>query len=686
MAKERTSIRQMRKIRNIGIIAHIDAGKTTVTERLLFVTGRTHKIGEVHDGEAVMDFLPQEQERGITIMSAVTSLEWRGHDVHLIDTPGHVDFTMEVERSLRVLDGAVVVFDGVSGVQPQSETVWRQADTYNIPRIAFINKLDRVGADFNYAFQTIREHFSQLPVPMQLPIGVSADFSGVVDLVRMRACTWTKDDPKTTVEAEIPVDMAEEAETARENLLDVASEFDDDLAEAYLDGDEIDNKALLMAIRKGTIEGKLVPVYAGSALKNRGIPPLLDAIVDILPSPLDLPPVAGENPKTHEIETRQPDPQGPLCGLAFKVQLNEDGRRMTFVRLYSGILEERCDVLNVRTNKKEKVSRVFLMHAKERTRLKSVSAGHVVALMGMKDINTGDTFTSLDAPILLEPIQAYTPVISQAVEAETNEQREKLLEALAKLAQEDPTFKYREDDDTGQVVMSGMGELHLDVLTHRLKTDFHLNITTGRPQVLYAETPTKPATGTGLFHQDTEELHAHCEVFLQVEPIERGAGISFAVDNQEIPDDQARAVEEGARDSLTGGVLHGYAVTDCKVKLLKIQGQEGFKLPEAGIKIATMNALKTALLDADVSVLAPIGAVEVVVPEAFLGQALGSLQARKGVIQSMDTKAIVVVIHAEAPIENMFGFSTELRSVTQGRGTFTMQFDRYDIVSDVKFR
>jgi len=686
MAKERTSIRQMRKIRNIGIIAHIDAGKTTVTERLLFVTGRTHKIGEVHDGEAVMDFLPQEQERGITIMSAVTSLEWRGHDVHLIDTPGHVDFTMEVERSLRVLDGAVVVFDGVSGVQPQSETVWRQADTYKIPRIAFINKLDRVGADFNYAVSTVQEHFSQRPVPMQLPIGLSSDFSGVVDLIKIKAYKWDKDDPKNAIESDIPSNMAEEVKIARDSLIDVASEFDDELAEAYLNGDEIDGKTLLKAIREGTILGEIVPVYAGSALKNRGIPPLLDAIVDILPSPLDLPPVAGENPRTHEEETRQPDPNESLCGLAFKVQLNEDGRRMIFVRLYSGILEERCDVLNVRTNKKEKVSRIFLMHAKERTRLKSVSAGHVVALMGMKSINTGDTFTSLDAPILLETIQSYTPVISQAVEAETNEQREKLLEALGKLAQEDPTFRYREDKDTGQVVMSGMGELHLDVLTHRLKNDFKLELTTGRPQVLYAETPTKPATGSGVFHQDTEELHAHCEVVLQVEPIGRGKGISFAVDNPEIPDEQARSVEDGATDSLTGGVLHGYSVTDCKVTLKKVQGQDGFKLPEAGIKIATMNALKNALQEADVSVLAPIAAIEVVVPEAFLGQALGSLQARKGMILSMDTKAMIVVVQAEAPIENMFGFSTELRSVTQGRGTFTMQFDRYDIVSDIKFK
>jgi len=684
MAKERTSIRQMRRIRNIGIIAHIDAGKTTVTERLLFVTGKTHKIGEVHDGEAVMDFLPQEQERGITIMSAVTSLEWKGYDIHLIDTPGHVDFTMEVERSLRVLDGAVVVFDGVSGVQPQSETVWRQADTYNIPRIAFINKLDRVGADFNDAVESIRTHFVQRPVPMQIPIGKEADLKGAVDLVRLRACTWAKDDPRTTMETEIPDELAEEVEIARDNLIDAASEFDDNLAEAYLNGDEIDDNVLLKAIRKGTILGKIVPVYAGSALKNKGIPSLLDAIADILPSPLDLPAVTGENPRTHEPETREPDTRGPLCGFAFKVQLNEDGRRIVFVRLYSGILNERSDVLNVRTGKKEKVSRIFLMNAKERKRLTSVSAGHVVALMGVKDINTGDTFTSMDAPVLLEKIRAYTPVISQAVEAETNEQREKLLEVLSKLTQEDPTLRYREDEDTGQVVMSGMGELHLDVLTHRLKTNFHLDITIGRPQVLYAETPTALARGTGLFHQDTEELHAYCEVFLQVEPVERGAGIEFAVDNPELVPDRISAVKEGTMDSLTGGVLHGYSVTDCKVTLLDIKGKEGFKLLEAGIKIATMNALKDALKMADVAVLAPIGAIEVVVPEAFLGQVLGSLQARSGVIRSMDTKAMVVEINAEAPIEKMFGFSTELRSLTQGRGTFTMQFDRYDIVKGVK--
>ncbi len=683
MAKERTSIRQMRRIRNIGIIAHIDAGKTTVTERLLFVTGKTHKIGEVHDGEAVMDYLPQEQERGITIMSAVTSMEWRGHDIHLIDTPGHVDFTMEVERSLRVLDGAVVVFDGVSGVQPQSETVWRQADTYKIPRMAFINKLDRMGADFNFAVDTIRSRFSQRPVIMQLPIGTDANFKGVVDLVGMRALVWDTDDPKNTIEQEIPDEMIQAVEQARDELIDAASDFDDGLAEAFLNGEEIDKKLLLKAIRKGTIDGKLVPVYAGSALKNRGIPPLLDAIVDILPSPLDLPPVTGEDPKTHEAISRMPDPQEPLCGLAFKVQLNEDGRRMTFVRLYSGILEEKADVLNVRTGKKEKISRIFLMHAKERSRLKSVSAGHVVALMGPKEINTGDTFTSPDAPILLEPIHSYVPVISQAVEAESNEQREKLLQVLEKLAQEDPTFKYREDEDTGQVVMSGMGELHLDVLTHRLKSDFKLQITTGRPQVLYAETPTTIAVGHGVFHRDTEEMQAHCEVRLQVEPLERGNGIAFEVDNPQIATEQVQIIEESIKDSLNGGVLHGYPIQDCKVTLLNVQGQEGFKMPEAGIKNATMKALMDALTKAEMSVMAPIGSIEVVVPDDFLGQVLGSLQARKGVIHAVDTKDNVVTVRAEAPMENMFGFSTELRSITQGRGTFTMQFDRYDLVSDV---
>ena len=681
MAKERKSIKQMAKIRNIGIIAHIDAGKTTVTERLLYVTGKTYKIGEVHDGEAVMDYLPQEQERGITIISAVTSFEWKGYDVHLIDTPGHVDFTVEVERALRVLDGAVVVLDGVAGVQPQSETVWRQADHYRVPRIVFVNKLDRAGADFFYAIKTVEETFVQRPVAIEVPIGAEANFEGVVDVLRMKAWKWSKDDPRDFEEIDIPQELMDKVMEVRENAIDAASEFDEELADAYLEGEEISAKQIIKGLRKGTIENKIVPVLAGSALRNKGIQPLLDAIIDFLPSPLDLPPIEGEDPKTSEKVIRHPDPKEPLCGLCFKVQLTEEGRRMTLVRLYSGLLNEKDEVLNVRTGQKEKVARIFMLHAKERSRLKSVSAGHVVALMGIKTVNTGDTISAVDAPILLEPISTYQPVISQAVEAETNEEREKLLQILEKIATEDPTFKYFEDEEMGQIIMSGMGELHLDVITRRLKDDFKLNIKVGSPNVLYTEAPTGSDEGTGVFHQDTDELKAHCEVKIRVEPNERGQGNAFDVaDEAQISEEFINAAKESAMDSLEGGVLHGLPITDCKVTLLDVKGAEGFKCMPEGVKIAMMHAVKDALEKAGVATMAPIGAIEVVVPEQYLGEVIGSIQARKGTVLEIISKPMVKIVKAEAPIENMFGYTTQLRSITQGRGSFTMKFDRYDLV------
>ena len=681
MGKGGKKLKPARRIRNIGIIAHIDAGKTTVTERILFVTGRTYKIGEVHDGEAVMDYMVQEQERGITITSAVTTFEWRDAEIHLVDTPGHVDFTVEVERSLRVLDGAVVVFDGVHGVEPQSETVWNQADRYNVPRLGFVNKLDRVGADFGVALASMRERFKQQIVPIQLPVGAEHDFVGVVDLLDMKTHFWTGDDPRESeVEDGVPDNLREEAEKAREEMVSAIADHDDGLADKYLSGEEVTREELVAVLRRLTIEGGVVPVLCGSALRNKGIPPLMDAVVDLLPSPVEIAPVIGSHPKTGKKEERPHDPNGPLCALAFKVQVADEGRRLTYLRLYSGSLQEKMDVYNASRGVKEKISRVFLMHAKERKRLETVGAGNIVGVLGLKTTATGDTLCDQARPLALETIGGYEPVISMAIEPESRSDREKMETTLSRISDEDPTFRWREDEDTGQTVMSGMGELHLDIVTDRIRRDFGVQVQTGRPQVLYAETVTAQGEGFGVCNIDSEEAKVFARLGLTVEPGERGSGIVCEADPMMLATTQHKAAaREGVVESLKGGVLHGWPITDVRVTVRSLEQREGFSCDETAVKIAAMNASKEACGTAKPARLAPIGAIEVIVPSEFMGEVIGGLQSRHGVVEDMEDRDVVKVIKVTAPIERMFGYATELRSLTQGRGTFSMTFHSYDI-------
>jgi len=673
--------RRLERVRNIGIIAHIDAGKTTVTERLLFVTGRTHKMGEVHDGEAVMDYLVQEQERGITITSAVTSFDWNDTEIHLIDTPGHVDFTVEVERSLRVLDGAIVVFDGVHGVEPQSETVWNQADRYRVPRIAFINKMDRVGADFSGSLRSMRSRFGQKVVPIQWPIGAEAEFEGVVDLIARRTLRWTGEDPRQTLlEEGVPAALGEAVESAREDLVSGVAELDDAIADRYLTGQEIAAGELRAAIRRWTLAGRLVPVLCGSALRNKGIPPLLDAVVDYLPAPAEVEPIRGVHPKTGEPEVRPHDPAGPLCALAFKVQVLEEGRRMTYLRVYSGRFDEKAAVYNATRGVHEKVSRIFWMHAKERKRVEEAEAGQIVGVLGLKVTGTGDTLCDPQHPIVLEPIGAYEPVISVAIEPESRADKERLDQSLQRIADEDPTFRFREDPETGQTVLSGMGELHLDVVADRIRRDFGVPVRTGRPQVVYAETVTRAAEGVGVCEIQAEDARVFARLAIRVEPAPRGAGPS-CVEREGLagPESLRDAARTGVLESLRGGVLHGWPITDVVVTLLSLEQREGFACDETAVKIAAMNAVKNACEAAGPARLAPIGAIEVICPAEFMGEVLGSLQARHGVIEAMEDRDVVKVIRVTAPVERMFGYATELRSLTQGRGTFSMRFARYDI-------
>ncbi len=681
--KDKGGAKAMRRIRNIGIIAHIDAGKTTVSERLLFVTGRTHKMGEVHDGEAVMDFMVQEQERGITISSAVTTFEWRDHDVHLVDTPGHVDFTMEVERSMRVLDGAVVVFDGVNGVEPQSETVWHQADRYAVPRVAFVNKMDRVGADFAMSVQTMRDRFRQTILPIQLPIGAEAAFCGVVDLVSWRTLRWDGTDPReSTIEPGVPPAMEDEARKARDDLVGGVADFDETLADRYLNGEAVGAEDLMAGIRRLTLVGKIVPVLCGTALRNKGITPVLDAIVDYLPSPLDLPPVTGTHPKTGAPEERPHDPAAPLCALAFKVQVVDEGRRLTFVRLYSGRLDEKSEIYNPARGVKERVSRVFLMHARDRKRLEEIGAGNIVGVLGLKQTMTGDTLCDATAPIVLEAIGGYEPVISMAIEPDVQSDREKLELTLHRIADEDPTFRFREDPETGQTVISGMGELHLDIVTDRVRRDFGVAVRTGRPQVVYAETIMAAADGSGTCEIVTDDAKVYARVGLHVQPLGRGEGVKsergamlFGQPNL------LEAARQGILEALKGGVLHGLAITDLAARVDVLEQREGFQCDETAVKIAVMNAVKDTCAKAKPARLVPIGAIEIICPSEFMGEVLGLVQARHGVIEAMEDRDVVKVIRASAPVERMFGFATELRSVTQGRGTFSMQFSRYDVES-----
>ncbi len=680
--KEPAERRRIRGIRNIGIMAHIDAGKTTLTERLLFVAGRTHKMGEVHEGAAVMDWMDLERERGITITSAVTSFDWRGHELHLIDTPGHVDFTVEVERSLRVLDGAVAVFDAVSGVEPQSETVWRQADRWRVPRIAFANKMDRVGADLEGTLASMRRHFPDHAIAaIHRPIGAEGAFEGMEDLVARRRIRFLDpEDPKATAVEE---GLSAAGGADRQALVNVLADLDDAIADALLADRDADEATLRGAIRRATVSGRFVPLLCGSALRNKGVPQVLDAICDYLPSPLDVPPIAGVNLRTGAQEVHEADDRAPLLALAFKVSLLDEKRRHVFVRVYSGRIAEGDDVWNADLGRKEKVARVLLMHAVQKKRVPALGAGQIFAVVGLKETRTGDTLSHPEHPLRLGGISSYEPVISQAIETTSLRDRDVLLDALARVADEDPSFRYGEDAETGQLIVSGMGELHLEIVAERLRREFGLGVRTGQPQVLMRETLTGEAEGEGTFEREIDEEPVFGRVTVRVGPLPRGAGLRFrfAPEADALPflrEEARRLVEEGAREAAEGGVLEGYTLQDVEVVVTGAEWREGASKPFA-YKVAAADAVRTAAARARPVLLEPIVRLEVVTPGDSLGAVMNGLDARRGTILDVaDRGAAVKVIQCEAPLRRMFGYATELRSATQGRALFTMRFDRFD--------
>jgi len=675
------------KIRNIGIMAHIDAGKTTVTERILYYSGRSHKMGEVHDGEATMDWMRQEQERGITITSAVTSLSWRGHEIHLIDTPGHVDFTMEVERSLRVLDGAIAVFDAVSGVEPQSETVWHQADKYRVPRLTFINKMDRVGADFYASVESMREKLGAHPVIIQLPLGAEDRFQGVIDLVKMKAIIWDEDSLGATFrEVEIPAEMGAEAQGYREKLLETLAEKDDPLMEKYLGGQEIGADDIQRVLRTATLKFELVPILCGAALRNKGIQPLLDAIVDYLPSPLEVPAVQGFNPQTGEPESRRSSDQEPFAALAFKI-MTDEGRKLTYFRVYSGVLRAEQEVYNSTKGKRERVARIFRMHANKKERVPEARAGDIVGAAGLKETTTGDTLCAEDRPITLERIDFYEPVTSVAIEAKSRQDQEKMDFFLQKLVEEDPTFRVKFDEDTGQTIISGMGELHLEVIVRRLQDDFNVSVNVGKPQVVYRETVTEAVEAEGKFEREIEGVMNFAHVRLRLEPRPRGSGVEYdgTAAGGSIPSEFLPAVESGVKESMGNGTLAGYPLVDVKVKFLGGTFREGQSTALA-YHVASAMAFREGCQKGRPVLLEPIMKTEVVVPEEFVGEVIGDLGARKARIEQIQAKGKVSMVEAFVSLKEMFGYSTDLRSLTQGRGTFTMQFHRFDWIAEKKQR
>jgi len=665
-------------IRNIGIIAHIDAGKTTVTERTLFYTGRSHKLGEVHDGEAIMDWMPDEQERGITITSAVTTCLWKDIEIHLIDTPGHVDFTIEVERSLRVLDGAIGVFSAVEGVEPQSETVWRQADKYHVPKIAFLNKMDRVGADFFGTVEMMKSRLNANPLILQLPVGTGDDFRGVIDLLRMQQIRWDESSLGTAFSTgEIPEDIAESAAEYRERLVAAAAEHDDALMEAYVTGTAIDESLLIAAVRRATIQLKIVPVLCGAALRNKGIQPLLDAVAQFLPSPADIPPARGVHPETGEVIEVHPRDSEPLAALIFKVAMME-GRKLCFVRVYGGRLKAGADLYNPTLKRKEKVARILLMHANKRDRIEESGAGSIVGVVGLKDASTGDTLCTAEHPVLLEKIEAYEPVISIAVEPKTHSDQEKMDEVLSKFTAEDPTLRVRKDEDTGQTILSGMGELHLEIITSRMQREFNTNVNVGRPQVMYREAIAAHAQASAAFDREIAGQRHFAEAVIEVSPLPRGTGSTYAsrVLEENLPGSFAAAARKGALAALESGPVSGYPVVDVAVVLVGATPRETSS--ELAFTVAASMACKEALSRGTPFLLEPIMTAEVLVPEAFLGEVIGDLNARSGKIESIDHKQGVQVVTVTVPLSRMFGYSTALRSATQGRGTFSMHFTRFD--------
>jgi elongation factor G len=670
---------KLAKTRNIGIIAHIDAGKTTVSERILYYTGRVHKMGEVHDGEATMDWMLEEKERGITISSAVTSVTWQGHSINIIDTPGHVDFTIEVERSLRVLDGAVGVFCAVGGVEPQSETVWHQADRYKVPKIAFINKMDRIGADFFRVLEMIKDRLGATPLVLQLPWGSEDTFAGVIDLVKMQAIHWENETLGAQYqEAPIPPDLLEEASSYREQLLESLAETDDVVMNKYLAEEELTPLELKRAIRNAAVNLHGVPLLCGAALRNKGIQPLLDAVVDYLPSPAEVAAVVGHEPSSGVEETRPANPKAPFSALAFKVQMDQ-GRKLTYMRIYSGKVKVGDTVFNPGRNVKEKLARLLKMHSNKRERIEQSSAGEIVGVMGLKLTTTGDTLCDEAHPILLEPIRFNEPVITMAIEPKGIQDQDKLMEALAKLSDEDPTFRVRIDEETGQTVISGMGELHLEIVVNRVKREFFVETNQGKPQVVYRETISSGVVHEEIFQKELAGTQHFAGVKIEVSPLPRGAGnrIVKRCDPPNLTEEFLNAVKEGLQEAASTGVLMGYPVIDVEVAILDVQIHE-LNSNALAFRVAASMAFRNACASAKPVLLEPVMKVEILVPEDFTGEVIGDLNARQGKIEQITSKGPVQVITASVPLSKMFGYSTALRSVSQGRGTFTMQFSHYD--------
>jgi elongation factor G len=667
------------RTRNIGIMAHIDAGKTTTTERILYYTGKTYKMGEVHEGSAVMDWMIQEQERGITITSAATTCWWKDHWINIIDTPGHVDFTVEVERSLRVLDGAVAIFDAVAGVEPQTETVWRQADRYRVPRMCFVNKMDRVGADFFATVDSIRRRLAAHPLPVQIPWGRESDFVGVIDLIEMKGRYWTSERGEAWEDREIPAELREEAEHWRHELYEALAEFDEEVMRAYVQGGSPSAEHLRIALRKATLAGEATPVLCGAAFKNKGVQPLLDAIVYYLPSPLDVPPVQGENPKSGETVERKADDDEPVSALAFKIASDQHVGRLTYLRVYSGILRSGAAVWNSSRDRKERIGRILQMHANHREDKPAAFTGDIVAVVGLKHTFTGDTLCSFDHPIRLEAPTFASPVISMAIEPKTKADQDRLSGALQRLTEEDPTFRVRSDEETGQTIISGMGELHLEVLTDRLTREFKVDANVGRPQVAYRETVRRPAQHVeARYVRQSGGRGQYGHVVIDLEPTGPGGGYEFVnkITGGKIPNEFIPAVDQGVQEAMASGVLAGYPLVDLRVTLTDGSYHE-VDSSEIAFKIAGSMALKEAVRKAQPVLLEPIMDLEVTMPEEYMGEVIADLNGRRGRVEKMEQRGNTRIIRAQVPLSEMFGYTTQLRSLTQGRGVPHMEFRAY---------
>ena len=673
----------LERTRNIGIMAHIDAGKTTTTERVLYYTGRSYKIGEVHEGTATMDWMVQEQERGITITSAATTSFWRDCRINIIDTPGHVDFTMEVERSLRVLDGAIAILDAVSGVEPQTETVWRQADKYKVPRIVYVNKMDRVGADYYRCLAMLKDRLGAHPVAIQIPLGREDQFKGVINLIEQIAYVWSDsgDLGQSFETVDIPAECKAQADEYREKMIEGLAEVDDHLMEKYLGGEKVTPEEIRAAIRAGTISMKLFPIICGASFKNKGVQPMLDAVVDYLPSPLDIPAVSGINPDTQEHETREPEAEAPFSALAFKIMNDPFVGQLTFVRVYSGTLNSGTGVYNSTRDKKERIGRLVRMHANKREEIESISAGDIAAVVGLKDTRTGDTLCDPNKPIILESMDFPAPVIAVAIEPKTKADEEKLGQSLARLAMEDPTFKVNVDPETNQTLIHGMGELHLEIIVDRLLREFKVEANVGKPQVAYRETIRQKAEAQGRFVRQTGGRGQYGDVWLEIEPSEAGAGVVFEnkLKGPAIPREYVPAVEKGVKEAAETGVLAGYPVVDIHVSLTDGSYHE-VDSSEMAFKIAASMGFKEVCRKAKPVLLEPVMDVEVVVPSEYQGAVVGDLNSRRGRVVSMDSRGNAQVIRANVPLGQMFGYATDVRSMTQGRATYTMQFARYEEV------